>query len=270
MTRTFSKEVVEREHSLSGEHLSLLAVFAHPEDEAFGPAGMLAKYATEGVHVSLVTALRERAAPAIKMDIVLSAASEAAQRDVTCSCRTTGVRRICLMEQNPIHLDLNDLPAVEERLVRVIREIRPQVVVTYGNDGLSGDPDHIRISEMTTRAFQRAADESAFVQHFREGLGPYAAQKLYYVVMPSSLLERWGVTGIPGVPDEQITTVLDVSLFAESKLKALYCQRNHILDYARWQTEEKRSDWNREYFLLAQSNLGRKPRRESDLFFGLR
>jgi LmbE family N-acetylglucosaminyl deacetylase len=267
MSRTVTKEIVEREHSLSGEHLSLLAVFAHPEDEAFGPAGMLAKYATEGVQVSLVTALRERAVP---MDIVLTVASETGQRDVTCSCRTTGVRRICLMEQKPIQLDLNDLPAVEERLVRVIREIRPQVVVTYGNDGLSGDPDHIRISEMTTRAFLRAGDESAFVGHMREGLTPYAAQKLYYVVMPSSLLQRWGVKGITGVPDEQITTVLDVTLFAESKLKALYCQRNHILDYARWLSEDKRAELNSEYFLLARSNLGRKPRRESDLFFGLR
>ena len=50
---------VTREHSVSGEKLSLLAVFAHPEDESFGPAGTLAKYANEGVQVSLAMATRE-------------------------------------------------------------------------------------------------------------------------------------------------------------------------------------------------------------------
>lgn len=281
MPRTRTQEVNEHEHSLSGERLSLLAVFAHPEDEAFGPAGTLAKYATEGVQVSLVTALRERAFPS---NFVVSLASDSTPvihleetsapkngaRDVVCSCRATGVRRVCLMEHKPIELREVDLPLLEDRLVRVMRELRPQVVVTYGRDGFSGDPEHIQISELTTRAFQHAGDEHAFTHHFREGLTPHQPQKLYYAVLPSSLLERWGITGLRGLPDEQITTVLDVSSFAESKLKALYCQRNNILDYARWLSEDKHADWNREYFLLAHSNLTRKPKRESDLFFGLR
>ncbi len=281
MARTRTQTVNEREHAYSGERLSLLAVFAHPEDEAFGPAGTLAKYAAEGLQVSLVTALRERAFPLNPVVSVTTAASLIAPvaeitpapigtRDVICSCRTTGVRRICLMENMPGTLDESDLPLLEDRLVRVIREIRPQVVVTYGRDGFTGDTDHIRVSELATRAFHAAGDTYAFVHHLREGLTPYTPQKLYYAVLPSSLLERWGVKGIRGLPDEQITTVLDVSSFAESKLRALYCQRNHILDYVRWLSEEMRAEWDREYFMLAQSSLTRRPKHESDLFFGLR
>ena len=261
----------EREYSLSGERLSLLAVFAHPEDEAFGSAGTLAKYAAEGIQVSLITALRERSVSSL-FSIPLTVKEGEGQddaRDVVCSCRTTGVRRICLMDNKPVELDDMVLPILEDRLVRVIREVRPQVIVTYGHVGFA-DPDHQRVSELTMRAFRAAGDAHAFVQHFREGLTPFAPQKLYYAVLPNSLLECWGVTDTMGAPDDQITTVLDVSSYGESKRRALYCQRNHMLDYARWLTEEKQADWNQEYFLLAFSNLARKVKRERDLFFGLR
>ncbi len=270
MNRPKSNARTDHEHALTGEKLSLLAVFAHPEDEAFGPAGTLAKYATEGVRVMTVTASRGTAAVSTLAPIQISDRIGIPLREKLCSCLTLGTERICLLDRLASELDLADEAVMGERLVRLIREQQPQVIVTYGLEGLTGDPYHIVISRLTTIAFHAAGDATNYPQHLRDGLNPYQPKKLYYSVLPQSFLKRWGIRGLAGVPDEQVTTVLDVSLYAEAKLKTLYCQRNHMLDYARWQVEDQPVQWDEEYFALAASNLRRRTRNEKDLFAGLR
>lgn len=119
------------EHSVTGEKLALLAVFARPEDEAFGPSGMLAKYAEEGVRVALVTVAREftpRQTPR-SHDPALTLL-ETEPRETLCSCRAAGINRICLDQSAPRPAP-SQINLMQERLVRLIREVRPQVLVTY-------------------------------------------------------------------------------------------------------------------------------------------
>jgi LmbE family N-acetylglucosaminyl deacetylase len=261
---------VTREHSVSGEKLSLLAIFAHPEDESFGPAGTLAKYANEGVQVSLAMATRE-SAPSLSMTKVHSEDIAAQARDRMCSCRTSGVRRVCVLDSRPGELAKLDPKMIEGQLVRLIRQVQPQVIVTFGPGGLfHGDDDHAVISAAVTGAFRDASDASKFEEHFQEGLGIFAPHKLYYCVLPQSLVTRWGVQGLTSVPDERVTTILDVSAYSEAMSKALYCQRHDILDSIRWLTEEHSLQWDSEYYMLIESRLNKKPRREKDLFAGIR
>ena len=263
MTRPNSSSVVTREHSLSGEKLSLLAVFAHPEDESFGPAGTLAKYASEGIEVSLVTATRSKSA-------VHTEESETRARDRVCSCRASGIRRACMFDYRPGELHKVAANVVEERLVRLIREIRPQVIITFGPSGLNGDQDNQILNDAAMSAFHQAGDPENYPQHTREGLTAFAPQKLYYCVLPNSIVSRWGVDGLYSVPDEEITTILDVSSFSEAMKNALYCQRHRALDFIRWLSDNPQVEWTTEYYALVESNLRRKPRREKDLFAGLR
>ncbi len=263
MRRSSSNSAAQHEHTLAGEKLSLLAVFAHPEDESFGPAGTLAKYASEGVAVSLVTATRSLANPS-------SEESASRPRDRLCSCRTSGIRRACLSDYHPGELTLLAPELIEERLVRLIREIRPQVIVTFGPKGLTGDTDNRIINAAATSAFRSAGNSDRFEHHFHEGLGAYAPQKLYYCVLPKSVVTRWGVRGLYSVPDDQVTTALDVAAYSEAMKNALYCQRHHALDFIRWLTENPDVEWNTEYYSLAESRLNKKPRHERDLFAGLR
>lgn len=260
----------ELEHTVSGEKLSLLAVFARPEEEAFGPSGTLARYAGEGVRVSLITAARELASmmtlhvtdPAI---VLLDARS----RETSCSCRAAGISRMCL-DHASSYIPNNQRRILQERLVRLIREVKPQVIVTYGPDGLSGESEQKLLNELATVAFENAGDYQAYPEHFRDGLNPYQPSKLYYSVLPQSWVTRWGLQELNGVPDEQVTTVLDVSPYSEMKLKAVYCQRHHSQDYARWRETNGGMHWNEEHFILAASHLGRRIKREKDLFAGLR
>ncbi len=265
MSRTNTISVSE--HSLTGEKLSLLAVFAHPEDETFGPAGTLAKYVSEGVQVSLVTATR--AAKPVS-DIVILNDDECFDRDRSCACRTSGVRRACFLGYQPGELDKVDESIIEDQLVRLIREIRPQVIVTYGVRGHVDDADHQVISRVTTLAFHDSGDAAKFPHQFREGLGPYAPQKLYYCVLPASFISRWQIQGLSAVPDERVTTVLDISSHNQAMSKALFCQRSGSTDFIQWMNNHPQLTWDAEYYELAESTLAKKARREKDLFAGLR
>lgn len=258
------------EHTSSGEKLSLLAIFAHPEDESFGPAGTLAKYASEGVQVSLVTATRPSAPPQKEFTMAPPDDPGAGGRDRLCSCRTSGVRRGCFFDYRPGELHLLDPQLIEDQLVRLIRELEPQVIVTFGPQGLSGDSDHQIVNHVARAAFRDSGDPAKFENHFREGLGAFAPKKLYYCVLPSSVVTRWGVQGLCSVPDEDVTTVVDVSAYSEAMKNALYCQRSHALDFIRWLMEDQRIEWDKEYYALVESRLHKKPRRERDLFAGLR
>lgn len=262
MSHPNSIGIPAHEHSLTGEKLSLLAIFAHSEDESFGPAGTLAKYASEGVDVSLVTATRSSVAE--------SDEANTRARDRVCSCRASGIRRACLFNYRPGELRKVSPPVIEERLVRLIREIRPQVIVTFGPSGLIGDQDTAILHTATTFAFRAAGDSAQFEQHFHEGLGTHTPQKLYYCVLPHSVVTRWGAHGLHSVPDKQVTTILDVSAFSEAMKNALYCQRHHALDLVRWLTDNPQVEWTTEYYALVESRLNKKPRHEKDLFAGLR
>ncbi len=265
MSRTSPVSISE--HSLSGEKLSLLAVFAHPEDETFGPAGTLAKYVSEGVQVSLVTATR--AARPVS-DVVILSDDECFDRDRSCACRTSGVRRACFLGYQPGELDKVQESVIEDQLVRLIREIRPQVVITYGVRGHIDDADHLVISRVTTLAFRDSGDGSKFPHHFREGLGPYTPQKLYYCVLPASFISRWKIQGLAAVPDERVTTVLDISSHNQAMSKALFCQRSGTSDFMQWLSNHPQISWDAEYYELAESTLNKKARHEKDLFAGLR
>lgn len=262
--------ISEIEHAVTGEKLTLLAVFAHPEDEAFGPSGTLARYAGEGVRVSLVTAARDLVTMMNpRLGDSLLALNTTQPRDKTCSCRVAGIQRVCLDEASR-RLSSLEPHVLEERLVRLIREVQPQVIVTYGPNGLSGDSEEMLVHSIATRAFQQAGDSGMFPQHAQDNLYAYQPQKLYYSVIPNSFVSRWGLNGVQGIPDDQVTTVLDVSPYSELKLKAVYCQRHHVVDYTRWLETGGGLQWNEEHFVLATSMLGKRNRKEKDLFAGLR
>lgn len=256
---------VTPEYSSSGEKLSLLAIFARSEDEWFGPAGTLAKYASEGVEVSLVTATRSTVVAHIET-------VSSPQRERSCTCRASGIRRACLFNFPPGELARVPPHIIAERVVRLIREVRPQVIVTLAPEGLTNDmdADHRIISQAVTAAFRDASDATRFPHHLREGLSAYQAQKLYYCVLPASLITHRGIHGLNAVPDEQITTRLDVSAQSEIMKNALYCQRHRAFDYIRWLTEEQHFAWNTEYYTLVESRLPHHLRNETDLFAGLR
>lgn len=153
--------------------LTLLAVFAHPDDESFGVGGTLARYSAEGVGVHLVCATRGEAGsvadPSRFRGEDLGALRE---RELRAAAAALGIRTIRLLGCGDGRLDCCPPTELVGRVVAAIRETRPQVVITFGPDGISGHPDHATISRATTEAVAAAGDPAAYSEQSARGLGP--------------------------------------------------------------------------------------------------
>lgn len=236
------------------ERRSLLAVFAHPDDESFSVGGTLARYAAEGVHVTLVCATRGEvggiADPSLATPETLGQVREA---ELRCAAEALGISEVIFLgyrdsgmagspENEDPHAFIN-APAdeVEARLVEIVRRVQPQVVITFEPGGGYGHPDHIAAHRHTVAAFHAAGDPARYPDYG----APWRPARLFYTAIPRSFfvemrrrLEELGVdTGefdrfeqraVLGWPDEEVHVVVDVSATIEAKWKALNCHRTQF------------------------------------------
>jgi N-acetyl-1-D-myo-inositol-2-amino-2-deoxy-alpha-D-glucopyranoside deacetylase len=231
----------------------ILFVHAHPDDESIATGATMAHYVAAGAHVTLVTCtLGEEG----EIHVPELARLEAAQADqlggyrigeLAAACAALGVTDHRFLggagryrDSGMMGLPTNDHPrafwradldAAAGLLVEVIREVRPQVLVTYDPDGFYGHPDHIQAHRVAMRAIDLA--------------GPDAPAKVYWTAVPRSVLESGiaafaesadnpfrDVTSIDdlpcGTPDEQIAAVIDARDEADRKTAAARAHATQI------------------------------------------
>src|SRR5919201_892613 len=225
------------------EQRCLLAAFAHPDDEAFGIAGVFRKYRDEGAMTALVCATRGEAGeisdPALATPETLGQVREQELREAG---RIIGVADLSFLDCRDGSLAQADPTVATGRLVRQIRRVRPQVVVTFDANGGYGHRDHMAIHRLTVAAFQQAGDPTCYPEQLAAGLRPYAPQKLYFTAfarsamrtMREALQEMGGADFRPGgnaatipleemgTPDELITTTFTLDEpQMDAKLRAM-------------------------------------------------
>jgi LmbE family N-acetylglucosaminyl deacetylase len=268
---------------MSGER-RLMCVLAHPDDESLGMGGMLARYAAEGVATYLVTATRgERgwAGPADQNpgETALGALREQELRQ---AAAVLGIREVQLLDY--IDGDLDAAPPAEAigHIVAAIRRVRPQVVATFGPDGVYGHPDHIAISQFTTAALVAAAD-SEYADP--QAQAPHQVAKLYYMVCSQQLAETYqSVFGTIAmqidevkrsvVPwnDWMISTRIDATPYWDTVRRAVICHRTQLAnldELARLGPDMHQRLWGHPCFYRAVSQVNGGRRLERDLFEGL-
>ena len=184
---------------------TVLAVLAHPDDESFGMGGTLALYAQMGYDTYYVCATRGEAGSAdeehlkgfkdtaeMRTDELMRAAKVLGLKDVFfLGYRDSGMPG---MEANQ-HPDAQINHPIEEvagRVVKYIRELKPEVVVTFDPIGGYKHPDHIHIQRATTLAYEKADDAS----FHPEAGSPFKPQALYYHIFPKGFL-KWAVRLMP-------------------------------------------------------------------------
>ncbi|GAB2849020.1 N-acetyl-1-D-myo-inositol-2-amino-2-deoxy-alpha-D -glucopyranoside deacetylase [Actinoallomurus bryophytorum] len=230
----------------------ILFVHAHPDDESIETGATMAKYAAEGAHVCLVTCTRGEEGEVIPEDLRhLSgdALGEYRTGELARACAALGVEdhrylggegrwRDSGMMGTPSNNDPRcfwraNVEEVTAELVRVVREVRPQVIVTYDDNGFYGHPDHIQAYRVAWRAFERAADAS-----YGEG-EPWAPSRFYATAIPITSLEA-GVGRGPfkrvgsvrefgfGVPDAQVTTRIEAGASLPAKVEAMRSHATQI------------------------------------------
>ncbi len=178
---------------------SLLAVLAHPDDETFGMGGTLALYARRGVSVQLVCATRGEVGE-IDPEYTERLRSAACLRtqELRCAADTLGIEAIHFMNyrdsgmpgspdnNHPKALAAQPIAQIAREVAHLIRQIQPEVVLTFDPIGGYRHPDHIAIQKATVLGFDLASDPE-FADP--EGLPPFHPQKLYFHTMNRTFLK---------------------------------------------------------------------------------
>ncbi|RAG84644.1 N-acetyl-1-D-myo-inositol-2-amino-2-deoxy-alpha-D-glucopyranoside deacetylase [Streptacidiphilus pinicola] len=242
----------------------LLLVHAHPDDESIGNGATMARYAAEGVGVTLVTCTLGEEGEVIGDD---HAHRVAEREDSLGPHRITelaeAMRRLGVLDHRflggpgrwrdsgmmgvasnarPDVFWQADLDEAAAELVAVVREVRPQVLVTYDPNGGYGHPDHIQAHRVAMRGAELAADAG-----FQPELGPaHAIAKVYWNVVPRSVVEAGfaalraagqdapfpGVASLDDVPgvvdDAEVTAVVDGTAYADAKTAAMRAHATQI------------------------------------------
>jgi len=265
---------------------TLLAVFPHPDDEAFGVGGTLTKYAAEGHGVYLVTATRGEAGEIRQPNLATKAnLPQVREQELRCACQVYGIHPPIFLDYIDGQLAIVNQGQAVGKLVRIIRELKPQVMITYGPDGIYGHYDHIAVHRWATIAFDLAADASCFPDSIGGTCAPHQVNKLYYQVLPEEFLHLMSRDGKPpavmmdGVPfpmvgysRKDITTVIDIGAYLERKMRGLQCHATQFdaSEFAKEMgLEVEDAMFTKEVFVLARSTVGRPEEVETDLLRGL-
>jgi len=184
---------------------TLIAVLAHPDDESFGMGGTLALYAQKGYEVHLVCATLGEAGT-VDDEYLQGYDSIAALREaeLRCAIQSLGVTSLHLLgyrdsgmpgtpENGHPNAQINhSVEEVAVKVVKYIREIKPDIVLTFDPMGGYRHPDHIHIQKATTLAFEKANDASF---HPKAG-PPFKPLALYYHLFPRKFL-KWATRLMP-------------------------------------------------------------------------
>jgi mycothiol S-conjugate amidase len=238
-----------------GQPLSLLAIHAHPDDEASKGAGAVARYAAEGVHSVLVCCTGGEEGdilnPAMDTPDVRANLHDVRMRELEASAKLIGYDEVVMLgyrdsgmpgtpaNEDPRSFARADMDEAVGRLVAIIRRTRPQVLVTYPEDQQGyPHPDHLKVHDVTFPAVDAAADRGAYAEAGR----PWRVAKVYYsawsrariVAMHEKFLELAlespydaGWFERPS-NDEAITTRVDTTGVAEVRRLALLAHATQV------------------------------------------
>jgi len=267
------------------EPLKLMCILAHPDDETLGLGGALARYAAEGVETHLLTATRGEAGWPGKAEEFPGpqALGRLREQELRAAGEILGLKEIRFLGYQDGLLDQARSDKVTGKIAANLREIRPQVVITFDPTGAYGHPDHIAICQFTIAAVMLAASAS-----YRDpaGRSPHQVSKLYYYVEPNRNLaiyqEAFGelVMRIDGQErrprgweEWAITTVIDTRAYQQIVWRAVDQHRSQIQNYQALQKLPKTKldrFWDAQYFYRAYSPINNGRAVEDDLFAGLR
>jgi LmbE family N-acetylglucosaminyl deacetylase len=268
--------------------LTLMTVHAHPDDEAIGTGGILARYSAEGVRTVLVTCTNgelgdapggvKPGEPGHDESVVVALR----RQELEASCEALGVSKLELLGYHDSGMEgwpQNDAPDAfwhtpvadaAGRLADLMRTYEPQVVVTYDENGFYGHPDHIQANRVTRAAIEQSGIPA----------------KLYYTAFARSQLQGFRTllleAGIEppgeveenpdfGTPDELITTTIDCSAVAGRKYASLAAhasQSDNIFFLQMGEELFSRVMGSESFVRVVDSTDAPVP--EDDLFAGLR
>lgn len=226
----------------------LLCIFAHPDDESFYAGGTIIKYVKAGWTVDLICATKGEKGGG-------DALGEIRSGELDDAAKVLGISHITLLSYKDGTLHTQVSGNIEEALITILAEKKPDVVITFETGGVSNHPDHIKLSFSTTYAFQEYTK-------MRRKANPNDENppKLYYACVPESVCRYLIGEGVfpreahdkpcKGIEDKKVSTVIDVKRFAGMKEDALRKHATQVSDVDRFYSIDSNVLAVQEYFML--------------------
>jgi N-acetyl-1-D-myo-inositol-2-amino-2-deoxy-alpha-D-glucopyranoside deacetylase len=238
---------------------SVLFVHAHPDDESIETGATMAKYAAEGAQVTLVTCTLGELGEIIPAELAHLAwdadggLGEYRIGELDAACAALGVTDHRLLggpgrwrDSGMMGLESNDSPGcfwqadLDEAagdLLAVVREVRPQVLVSYDERGFYGHPDHIQAYRVTRRAFELSGGlvSKLYATAVPRSVLASALEQVRDAAAPGGQLGGTSFAAVEsaddlpfGVPDDQVTTQVDASAYLTAKLAAMRAHATQV------------------------------------------
>ncbi len=233
--------------------MKVLFIFAHPDDETFGSGGTIAKLIKDGHDVSVITATDGQSGMTGEYgNITPEELGQIRRKEQSEAAKILGIP-----ENKTTHLGMMDgtlADKSEDELVSVIKPAlekeNPDIVITFEKNGISNHPDHKMISKVATESFKQWMKNAG--KHVR----------LYHIGVPKSYMEKYEENGLsnkafgetPGVPDENLTTIIDTTDFFETKDKAARAHASQKSDWDRISKRKAHVDLKKEFYQLIAEN----------------
>ncbi len=231
--------------------MKFLFVFAHPDDETFSSGGTIAKLTQNKHQVILITATKGEAGelgnpPITTRDKI----AQVREQELRRSTKILGVSDIHFLGLVDGTLRYIKNTNIENKILKIIKEEKPDVVITFDKDGGSNHPDHKAISRATTKVFKDYKNLTK--KHVR----------LYHTAMPRSFIKEFEKKGlgynafgkVKGVKDNEITSIININDTLQTKIKALKEHKTQHQDWERFLQRIKDIKVSNEFFKLIDEN----------------
>jgi LmbE family N-acetylglucosaminyl deacetylase len=216
--------------------VTLLGVFAHPDDDVYTLGATLIAHRGDLV-TTLVFATSGEAGPITDPDAVsreqLGAVREGEQRAAMEALGVAGSATSRFLGLPDYYLPDVAFDDLVDRIAAILNEVQPDVVVTFGPDGMTSHHDHIRVGEAATTAFDRSDGNVTPQYLFHVALPRSGVDRFYADLDEAGYGEEGDLFNVAGVPDEQIDVRFDARPYRARKLEAILAHRTQICEWER-------------------------------------
>jgi LmbE family N-acetylglucosaminyl deacetylase len=204
--------------------MKVLAIFAHPDDESYGPGGTLARYAQEGHEISLLTFTRGESGT-LGISKKLSSKKLAALRtcELQCAAKKLGIHHLQIFSFPDKKLSKVNDKRGEQLILKEIQNFEPDLVITFHENTISGHPDHYAVTKWTYETIRRLKNPP----------------KLCYYGLILDQTAKVQQRKLFAIKSQEITHKIDVSATLKQKVKAIQC---HKTQQELWKLFQKMED----------------------------
>lgn len=217
---------------------ALVAIFAHPDDEAFGPCGTLAIFAkTRDVYIICVT----NGDAGINSSSENKKLEEIRHEEMVKSTGCMGVKKVFFLGYNDGSLNNNLYHEIAGKIQKILKNLRPEILLTFEPRGVSGHIDHVAVSMVTSYVFEKLS----FVKelwYYCHSEVVHALQQEYFIYFP------------PGYKKSDISKTLDISVVWDKKVEAMHHHLSQKHDIDRILAQYPKRPKTEDFIILKKKN----------------